>query len=60
MPYSATTKEQTEPVIDILADLILGNPIALLDFAFELVATAIDRGKVIVGEIAPLLFSRVP
>jgi hypothetical protein len=35
--------------------LILGIAIALLDFAFELVTSAVDRSKVVIGELAPLL-----
>ena len=44
-----------EPVIYILPNLILCDPIALLDFAFKLVATAIDRSKIVICELAPLL-----
>jgi hypothetical protein len=36
--------------------LILGIPIAFLDFAFELVTSAVDSSKVVIGELAPLLF----
>jgi len=36
--------------------LILGNSITLLDFAFELVTTAVDRSEVVVRELTPLLF----
>ena len=44
-----------EPVIYILPNLILSDPIALLDFAFKLIATAIDRSKIVICELAPLL-----
>jgi hypothetical protein len=43
------------PVVDILFDLIFGEAVTLLDFAFKLISFAVDCGKV-VGEISPFLF----
>ena len=43
------------PVVDVLADLVLGDAVALLDLAFELVALAGDDVEVVVGQLAPLL-----
>src|SRR5262245_39936888 len=43
------------PVVDVLAHLILGQTVALLDFALELIAAAIDDIEIVVGELAPLL-----
>jgi hypothetical protein len=40
------------PVVDILFDLIFGEAVTLLDFAFKLISFAVDCGKVIVGEIS--------
>ena len=45
---SGLALQPSQPVIDILPNLILGNSIALLDFAFELVTTAVDRSEVVV------------
>ena len=53
---SGLALQASQPVIDILPNLILGNSIALLDFAFELVTTAVDRSEVVVSELTPLLF----
>ena len=50
--------KQVKPVIDILADLILDEPISFLDFPFGLVTPPIDGGKLIIGELAPLLFGK--
>src|SRR5262245_12590438 len=43
------------PVVDVLADLILGQTVALLDLALELIPAAGDDVEIIVGELAPLL-----
>jgi len=48
------------PVVDILFDLIFGEAVTLLDFAFKLISFAVDCGKVIVGEISPFLFDLAP
>jgi hypothetical protein len=45
-----------QPVIDVLARLILGQAIALLDEALELLAPSADRGQIVFGELPPLLF----
>src|SRR5215467_2228712 len=44
-----------EPVVHVLAGLVLGQTIALLKLALELIAAAVDDVEVIVGELAPLL-----
>src|ERR1700730_4517971 len=46
--------EATVPIVDILLHLVLGMTVALLDFAFELLALAVYRGNVVVSELAPL------
>src|SRR5690349_9811542 len=42
------------PGVDVLADLILGEAVALLNLAFELVAAAVDDIEIVIGELAPL------
>jgi hypothetical protein len=42
------------PVVDSLAHLVLGQAVALLDLAFQLLATAVDRVEIIVRQLAPL------
>src|SRR5271169_1270358 len=44
-----------EPVVNVLAHAVLGEAVALLDLAFELIALAVDQGQIVVGELAPLL-----
>jgi hypothetical protein len=46
----------TIPVIDVLLGPIFLVTIALLDFAFQLIALAIDNVQIIVSELAPLFF----
>jgi hypothetical protein len=43
------------PSIDVFSDLVLGDPIPLLNFAFELIASAIYGREIIIGEVPPLL-----
>src|SRR5262249_52325761 len=43
------------PIVDVLANLVLRDAVALLDLAFELIAAAVDDVEIIVGELAPLL-----
>src|SRR5262245_11971668 len=43
------------PVADLLAGLLLGDAVGALDAADQDVATALDRGQVVVGQLAPLL-----
>src|SRR5262245_21983677 len=43
------------PVADLLAGLLLGDAVGALDAADQDVATALDRGEVVVGQLAPLL-----
>jgi hypothetical protein len=44
------------PGVYILLNLVLGEAVAFLDFALELITLSIDSSKIIVGEVAPLLF----
>src|SRR5690242_6097370 len=44
-----------EPVVNVLTHAVLGETVALLDLAFELVTLAVDLGQIVVGELAPLL-----
>src|SRR5262245_21171932 len=43
------------PIVDVLADLIFGQTVALLDLALELISAAVDDVKIVVGELTPLL-----
>src|SRR5262245_44434908 len=43
------------PIVDVLADLILGQTVALLDLALELITAAANDVEIVVGELAPLL-----
>src|SRR5262249_27995034 len=45
-----------QPIFNVLARPILGDAVALLNLAFQLVASAVDLGEIVVGELAPLLF----
>src|SRR5579863_2132802 len=45
--------QHLEPVVHILVNLILGEAVALLELAFELIAAAFDDVEVIVGKFAP-------
>lgn len=47
----------TIPVVDVFLGLVLRIAIALLDFALQLLALAIDDIKIVVGEFAPLLLN---
>jgi hypothetical protein len=44
------------PVVYILPDLILLITVPLLNFAFELISSTVDRGEVVIREFAPLFF----
>src|ERR1043165_9448935 len=44
-----------DPAIDLLLRLVLGDAVALLDAADELVLLAVDDGDVVLGQLAPLL-----
>jgi hypothetical protein len=44
-----------QPVVDVFAHLILGQAVALLDLAFQLIAAAVNLGQIIVGQLSPLL-----
>lgn len=41
-----------QPIIDILARPVVGESVALLDFAFGLVAVFVDLCQVVIGEFA--------
>ena len=43
------------PVVYILPNLILGDAIALLNFAFECLTASVDCSQVVVGKFSPLL-----
>jgi hypothetical protein len=43
------------PIVDVLADLIFGQTLPLLNPAFELISLAVDDIEVVVGELDPLL-----
>ena len=43
------------PGADLGLGLLLGDAVASLDLADELVAAALDRQQIVVGELAPLL-----
>jgi hypothetical protein len=49
-------RQRVNPVLNVLSDLILREPIALLNYSFELIATACDSVQIVVGQIAPFLF----
>src|SRR5437588_5739168 len=50
-----TSFQRLEPVVHILVNLILGETVALLQLAFELIAAAFDDVEIVVGELAPFL-----
>src|SRR5438477_6573957 len=50
-----TSFQRLEPVVHILVNLILGETVALLQLAFELLAPAFDHVEIVVGELAPFL-----
>src|SRR5436190_15825511 len=56
-PWTATCGwlHAVDPAIDLLLRLVLGDAIALLDAADELVLLAVDDGKIVLGQLAPLL-----
>src|SRR6516162_857458 len=45
-----------QPSIDVLAHLISGETVALLDYTLKLFALSVDHLKIVIGELAPLLF----
>jgi hypothetical protein len=50
------TSQAVGPVVDFPFHQIFAVAVSLLQLAFELLAPTIDRGNVIISEIAPLLF----
>ena len=44
-----------EPIVQLLVNLFFVIAIPLLDFAFELIAAAVDDIQIVVGQFAPLL-----
>jgi hypothetical protein len=53
-PFGAMLSVQ--PIVHVFSHQILGQAVALLDFAFQLIATAIDLRQIVVGELTPLFF----
>jgi hypothetical protein len=45
--------QRLEPVVHVFSDLVLGEAVALLQLAFELLAAALDHVQVVVGQLAP-------
>jgi hypothetical protein len=45
-----------QPSIDVFAHHISGETIALLDYTFKLFALSVDLSKIVISELAPLLF----
>jgi hypothetical protein len=43
-----------EPIIDVLADLILGQTVPLLDLACELISVTVDDVEIVISELTPL------
>ena len=54
--WNALESLRCKPVVDVLASLVLGYAITLLDFSFELIAPPGDLVEIVVSQIAPLLF----
>jgi hypothetical protein len=46
------------PGVDLLAGLILGDSVSLLNDPFESFLVAVDLGEVVVGQFSPLLLHR--
>ena len=42
------------PSLDLLLGLVLGDAVALLDAADQLVLLAVDHAKIVIGEFSPL------
>src|SRR5262245_32997141 len=49
----ANLLQRAEPVVHVLADLVLGKAVALLKLALELLAAPLDHVEVVIGELAP-------
>ena len=45
-----------DPGINVFSDLVFRDPVTLLNFPFQLIASAGDLVQIVVGEITPLLF----
>src|ERR1700756_1632668 len=54
--YDCSLRLRLQPLVDILTHRVLGDSVAFLDFAFQLIALTIDLREIIVGELTPLLF----
>jgi hypothetical protein len=54
--WNALQSLRCKPVVNVLASLVLGYAITLLNFSFELIAPPADLVEIVVGQIAPLLF----
>jgi hypothetical protein len=46
-----------KPGVNVVPHLVFSNAVAFLDFAFQLVASAIDDIEVIIGQLAPPMHS---
>jgi len=46
---------RVQPIVNVFAHKILGQAVALLDLAFQLIAAAVDLGEIVVGPLTPLL-----
>jgi len=47
--------QHLDPIVHVFPDLVLGEAVALLQLAFELIAATFDHVQVVVGELAPFL-----
>src|SRR6476660_4720632 len=50
--------QRLEPVIDVLVNLVLGEAVALLQLAFELLAATLDDVEIVISEFAPFFLGR--
>ena len=53
---STPSRLRLQPIIDVLADHVFGEAVALLNSAFELIASPVDLREIVVRELTPLLF----
>jgi hypothetical protein len=52
----STVRLRVVPVVYVFSDLILGDAVALLNLALELIPFTVDGGEIIVGKVSPFLF----
>jgi hypothetical protein len=43
------------PIVNVSSNPILREAVTLLDFALKLISSSINRGKVVISEVSPLL-----